>query len=92
MSHIILPPTFRAHLSLYNNDSESIFNRAFPSDPMPELAKTYPEDIGDCPLVRGLERNESYAVVQGSVAQDAGTKYGILRDVAGGVDAGKNIC
>ena len=26
------------------------------------------------------------------MAQDAGTKYSILRDVAGGVNAGKNIC
>lgn len=26
------------------------------------------------------------------MAQDAGTEYSILRDVAGGVNAGKNIC
>lgn len=62
--------------------------------PLPQaaLAKTYPEDIRNCSFVGGLEGYESYAVVQGSMAQDAGTEYSILRNVAGGVNAGENIC
>lgn len=60
--------------------------------PYAKSANTYPEDIRDCSLVSGLEGYKSYAVVQGSMAQDAGTEYSILRDVTGGVHAGKNIC
>lgn len=92
MSHITLLSTFIIYLSLSSEWSLVHFQHGFTFIPYAALAKTYPEDIGDCSLVRGFESYESYAVIQGSVAQDAGTKYSILGDVAGGVNTGKNIC
>lgn len=92
MSHIILLSTFRNYPSLSLEWSLVNFQHGITLIPDAALAKTYPEDIGDCSLVRGLESYESYAVIQGSMAQDAGTEYSILRDVAGGVNTGKNIC
>lgn len=92
MSLIFSLSTFRTVLSLSIERSLVSFQHGITLIPYAALAKTYPEDIGDCSLVRGLESYESYAVIQGSVAQDAGTEYSILRDVAGGVNTGKNIC
>lgn len=92
MSHIISLSTFRTYLRLSFEGFLVSFQQGITLIPCAPLAKTYPEDIRDCSLVCGLERNESYAVIQGSMAQDAGTEYSILRDVAGGVNAGKNIC
>lgn len=52
---------------------------------------SYPEDVGRRALVRGLQRHEGDAVVQGRVAQHAGPEDGVLRDVTRGVDAGENV-
>lgn len=58
----------------------------------PVPAETYPENIRYGSLVRGLEGYEGYAVIQGSMAQNTGTKYRVLWDVAGCIYTGKNIC
>lgn len=52
---------------------------------------SYPEDVGRCALVGGLQRDEGDAVVQRRVAQHAGPENGVFRDVTRGVDARKNV-
>lgn len=63
-----------------------------PSDNFTVSAETYPEDIRNCSLVRGLEGYEGNTVVEGSMTQNTGPEYGILWDVAGCIYTGKNIC
>lgn len=51
----------------------------------------YPEYIGHGPLVGGLERDESDAVVERGMAEHARAEDGVFRDVTSGVNAGENV-